>query len=61
MAHGDDTDDSGGLGSGRRTAIERSRGRGNLYAITDSDECSVVTFLTFCFVFFINFNLMILT
>ena len=42
MAHGDDTDDSGGLGSGRRTAIERSRGRSNLYAITDSDECSVV-------------------
>ena len=42
MAHGDDTDDSGGLGSGRRTAIERSVGRSNLYAITDSDECSVV-------------------
>ena len=40
MAHGDDTDDDGGLGSGRRTAIERSRGRSNLYAITDSDECS---------------------
>ena len=54
MAHGDDTDDSGGLGSGRRTAIERSVGRSNLYAITDSDECSVVTNERINYVIFIN-------